>query len=31
MYLFAAVVYFAISLTLSSLVRRLQAWIAIIR
>lgn len=31
MYLFAAVVYFAISFTLSSLVRRLQARIAIVR
>ena len=31
MYLFAAVVYFAISFTLSSLVRRLQAQIAIVR
>jgi glutamate/aspartate transport system permease protein len=31
MYLFAAVVYFAISFTLSSLVRRLQARVAIVR
>ena len=31
MYLFAAVVYFAVSFTLSSLVRRLQTQIAIVR
>jgi glutamate/aspartate transport system permease protein len=31
MYLFAAIVYFAVSFALSSLVRRLQARIAIVR